>query len=342
MLSEDPERLHSVTPGTGFHDGARGFFSVVQAASGRVGRDVLVISTDGRVMSAWRDPDRPGDAICGTGAVAIGDGYVGMTVVASRSATGNERAKVVYLGTFESIRSRTTPHAVIGDDVSSPLEGLVESDMSSAYYIGRSGLLVVTVDVRDGATRRMPGLGSEILGLPQQPVVAGRQVFWQDWGQNVSIAHALGDDPESWLLREPDTDFLAFSTDGVDMAWAACFSPLPDGSCERNELWTAPYVERAEDLRPRRVAVLPHHVVQGFVGGGYFGARLLYGEGTAFELWRLSDGEHRRWVLPNDIELNEPLLWLTESELAVSCRLIRPELLTMFRVDIATLPVVTD
>lgn len=144
-------------------------------------------------------------------------------------------------------------------------------------------------------------------------------------------------------------------TDGTDVVWrtAGLIGQGGTYACER--IWAAPYPSPGEPLVPRAIDEAgAHPACEGILGHGHyaaFGPVASDPSRFAFDVYELHGGTRRRYLVhprgPDtdwlgwETLLGAPL-WVTEDELAIRARYVRPEheqSTTLLRLDLTTLSV---
>jgi hypothetical protein len=176
---------------------------------------------------------------------------------------------------------------------------------------------------------------------PSTAFLVGRDVLFESWGagDRVRVFHATVDEGPTLLYATPDgSDLKGFATDGRDMAWTQSYGPDAWGLVfERTELWASPYATRAEDVRPRRVAVLERQPVYAAVGDGWY--VLPARDGRSMDLVRLSDGHRKRLGPPPDGFAYDRLPAVGGGHLLLPARRERPRFeATVYRVPLDAIP----
>jgi hypothetical protein len=277
--------------GNGAFDGDRALFYLGRNIDSR--RLIVLAQSEGPALGAWLGPrgiDLPEDGLCQLGAPTVSSDGAAFVIRTGASLRPDWRNTVFHgapdvIGSLDTPVGVLTPELIGGGtpqrmDVSATT---VASEVQSGVFIAQDGALV----------RR------ELDALPQSARVVGDHVLWEEWGRRVRVVHGTIDQ-EASVFYEIDGDVKGFDTDGVDMAWVQGYDRQPDGSYERVELWTAPYVRDPADIEPRMVRSLPTRITLATVGGGYWGHWLYANDEWTLNLYRLSDGRKRQWVFPPD------------------------------------------
>jgi hypothetical protein len=294
-------------------------------------RMVVIASTDGLAVAAWRGPRVADEGVCIVGETAIGDGYAAVFL---ETAFGSFPTRSFLLhAPVDDIGSVTEPIAVVDESVlrgESAFQNAAVSRSTVAVELQPPGVVYV---FEGGAQRQLGGIGSDVEGIPQNVRVVGRTVFWEDWGARVSPAFG-GMTQDAAYLRQVEGDIKSFNATSEGFAWLEGYDRQPDGSYNRVELWTAPFTDDPASLAPRLVRELPYRANGAPFGGGILAIRKT--DPHRIDLYDVADGRLRRYLPPAELILTHHPVYVTESEMLLTEAIGTTP--SLYRIDITTLP----
>ncbi len=333
-LVGDARYTRAFSSQVGWHDGTRGWFSVIQGDDGR--RQVLLAATEGPPVAAWRGPDSRDSGLCAIGASAIGDGAAAVGI--ELGWNGWPREWRLLHGPLAEIGAMTDPIATLDESIlvgAGGVQRLAVSSTTVAAEVQPHGIVMV---FEGGEERTLGGFGSAVPGGPQRVRVVGRTVWWEEWLHPTSLAVGSIDRSAEYFLRNLPGDAFVSEWDGTQTVWLQGYGWEGSGRYERIEMWTAPYTETAADLRPRLVRELPSWG-DAKAGGGVYGFRRSNSDGSRrrIELYDIVDGRRRTFDGPApDGVITHPPLIVSANELLVLGNYHTQR--TIFRVQLASLP----
>lgn len=311
-----------------WYDGARGYFWIVQGAldDPMSRRTVVLATTLGEALAAWRGPEFRGEGVCQVGPTAAGDGHAAMLL---RIRVGTDAEMPTYHAPITGIASSTTPVGVIAGTSG---QDTVVSSTTVATELQPEGI----VKVFEAGRETILGGTPEVPGIAQGVELVGRDVFFSEVGSNWRVAHGSIDRPASVFFQIPGVDVRMFRTDGASMAWLQCYDFVPGAGYGRVELWTAPFTADPSAVSARRLRDFPEYRTY-TQGGGYIAWREVRDGPQRVELFSLEDGARRTFIPPDSAYILGNPLYISADELVVEGRFA--DALTLFRVRIDSLAV---
>jgi hypothetical protein len=266
----------------GWHDDATGRGYVVTYGDG-----LQIVDLDRGGIAAWRaPPELDGDPwVCSVHRVGIGDGYGGVYFNFHHYGDEDRSVDQVYHAPLDDIGSTTEPIAVIAPGLISTPQHLAVTRRLVLAELQPVATVVAFAPDRWGAI-----WSDAVSGIPQEVRGVGDFAFWLDYGGVPRIAYGSLDRPAAWLRDIAPGRIRVFDTDGVDLAWVEIRDSPPS-----LELWTAPVVFDAADLRPRRVRDV-QGIQQNGMGGGWF--VLMKRDPERLEIIELATGRTKTWLAP--------------------------------------------
>lgn len=249
-LAQDPTfELHPTTAGGVSSTLEVTFVTLTPRPHGLGGpiRIVAAVGTDGRVHAAWRESRR-----CSIGGTTYSDGWVAFAIRMIVSRDNFEYAAIFH-GRLEEMTEDLLPVLTLGPDdlpgFGNALQGIRVSETTVAFQVQPIGEVWL---IEGGALRRLAGVRSEVPGSPQGVALVGRRALWNEWRQDVRIAHGTFEEPAAPYFGV-DGARVIFETDGTDLVWFQGYGWDGSGNFTRTQLWAAPFVDDPADLRPRLV-----------------------------------------------------------------------------------------
>lgn len=244
-----------------------------------------------------------------------GRGYLGFALTMADYESFEEQTWIFH-GPIEAMRYTDAPVLRLGNDdlpgFGNALQDAEVSDTTAIFQVQPLGEVWI---VEEGVLHRRAGVRSAVPGSPQEIALVGRHAIWNEWRNDVRIAHATADEAASVYLSV-EGKRVTVATDGVDLAWLQGPWTPGVGFSESPELWTAPYVRNPADLAPRRV-------LERFDDGtlvGVIGAGMWAEGGNEVTLIDLETGIRREIAQPPlALFLGHPR-WVTEEEIGISGR----------------------
>jgi len=349
--AEHPEELLTVTwescgdgcleldrgadPNAAAHDGERGYFVTgVHRASRHDPRIVVLAATEGPPLAAWRGPPAEAPGVCQIGPVAVSASAAAFGIDVFSDSWGN--ITPIYHAPLSEIGAVTEPVAVLDESVlrgANLVQHLAVSETTVAGDVQPGGFVLV---LEGGAMRHLGGaLDPLVRGIPAHLHVVGTHVLWEDWLRPVRIASGSMSDDATIFYEAASADVLSMTTDGTTLAWMQGYDWLPAEGYGRVELWTAPYVRDSALLEPRKVRDLDGYT-RAALGAGIYGIRRVSGGPQRAELYDLSDGRRRTFVMPDGVVLLFDPLYITPTEMLLIVS--REGRARLWRVDITRLP----
>lgn len=328
-LVADSRLVRAFDETSGWHDGMRGYFFVVQRASDdSLGRRMVVLATtEGTALAAWRGPAAFGDdGVCQVGATSVGDGSAAFSIRRYMDGSGEFMA---YHAPLSEIALATVP---IGSYPGADGQEMVNSASTVAVERQPTGIAHVFEEGRDGTVGRTSEVPGSVHGLS----VVGQDLYYNEYGSRWRAAYASLDRSAAIFREKADADVIMFATDGAACAWIEAYDRLPGSTWARAELWTAPYTDDAGALAPRYVRLLPG-VIEFTIGDGYIGYRITIDGPQRIELHNLADGSRKTFVAPDGWVLPANPNYIANGEMLVRGRGAPGP--TVFRVQLASLPV---
>ncbi|RLB50976.1 MAG: hypothetical protein DRJ42_17750, partial [Deltaproteobacteria bacterium] len=318
----------------GWHDGSRWWFAVVQSSDAEH-REVVLASSDGAAVAAWRSPDGWEDGLCIVGPSAIADGAAAVGVKIWLEDVQQFR---LYHAPLDVIGSVTEPTAVRDPSMgvgSTGVQNLSVSRTTVAAEVQPAGVVIV---FEAGRSRVLGGVASPTPATPQRVRVVGRDVWWEDWGHPTSLVVGSIDREGRYLRRNVPDDAFVLGIDDGQMAWLQGYGWGGAGvQYERLELWMASYTDEPTELRPQRIrevetwgAALLGEGVYGFTTADFDGAN------HRTELYDIVDGRRRTYRAPSGVAVPGSPLGISAAEMLFLGRYERNP--TLFRIDITRLP----
>jgi len=321
-------------PRVGHHDGSRGYFGIVQTDPVTFGRRVVLGTTEGAPLGAWRGPHWAEEGVC----------QIGPEAVASRAAAfgiriyGDSwpRQSRIYHAPLADIGLVTEPVAILDDRIlrgSNAVQHLAVSDTTVAAEVQPGGFIMV---IEGGAMRKLGGgLDPVVRGIPQNVHIVGHQVLWEDWDARIRMAAGSMTADARYYYEAAGADVLSTATDGVALAWMQGYDYLAGTGWRRVELWTSGYHEDPALLAPRTVRDLDGYLGL-TLGPGVCAMRRVTGGPQRAEIFDLPDGRRRTFTMPAGTALVEDPLYITATEMLLLVG--RRSGATLWRVDITRLP----
>ncbi len=333
-LRDDPRFNRNFDGQTGAHDpvAGRGYVEVVEheRADPEDRRIVVLASTQGAPLAAWRDPVQGETSLCMLGIVGVSAEAAAFEIMSYGDHWPNQSR--IYHAPLDAIGAVSEPEAVLRPPGTSVVQNIAVSASTVAATVQPAGLIMV---MDRGAVRQLGGAGSAVPGIPQGVRVVGHQVLWEDWEDTVRIAHGSIDQAASIYYAAAGADLKSFHTDGQDLMWLKGWNRESSGHYDNLELWTAPYTPDAESLELRKAIDYFPVRVSGAFGAGVFGIRLIDPIQRA-ELYDHADGRRRTFPMPGGCALLFAPLYISAHDmlLVAAC----PGHKTLFRVDPSALP----
>lgn len=331
VLTQDPSVQRSFS--TGRPMGDPNSFTIVQTrrTDPEQRRMLILARLDGPAFAAWRGPRISAPGVCSAGFLASGDGHAAFLVgILGDTWPRQER---IYHGSLDDIGDATEPVAVLEAPLlfgSNSIQNMAVSSTTVAAELQPSGEVVV---IEGGSVRRLGGASSPVNGIPQNVQVVGRDVFWEDWGPPVRLAHGRMDLEEHVLLDLGDVSVTGVSITAERVAFQHA-ADLGDTGWRDVDLWRSPFAVTTAGLAPERVADLPGN--GRFVGGPSLYVEQWRDETTRWlELYDLSDGTLRRLDPPGDYRLMAPL-HVTSEEVLMGVSLGSDP--SLMRIQLASVP----
>lgn len=247
----------------------------------------MIVDLDRGPIAAWRNPDDVGGdgMVCFVSTLGIGDGYAAAYMIYRDFRVDGRNLDVVYHAPLDEIGDTDVPFRVISPGLGDQPAQLAVTRSLVAAQMNTAALVVGFAPGRWGAIYAEP-----VVGAPQEIAALGDFAFWEDFNGPVRIAYGSLDRPAAWLRDIAPGSIRNFGTDGVDLAWVEIRdSPL------RFDLWTAPVVFDAPELRPRRIGPISEFQFSG-VGGGWFAH--IMADPERLELVDLETGRTKSWLAP--------------------------------------------
>lgn len=338
FLTDDARFTRAFDDAIGAHDGERGYFELLVGPRIGLGRIVVLAATEGAPVAAWRGPEIDSGNLC---AVAAMGSSVSATSVAFEvwlPGDGTPIESRVFHGLLSEVGAATEPIRVLRGDIlagSNSVQTIGVSDTTVALELQPQGAILV---LEGGEERWLSGARDpDAPGIPQNIVVVGRDVFWEDWGSNVSVVHGSFGGTTSPLLLAAGGDVKGFGTDGTTMAWLEGYDRQPDGAYARLELWTSVHASTPIDLTRRLVRNMDERAPR-TVGDGIYAQYRNSGLQPRIELYDLADGRKRVFRAPAGSLVLGPPLYVTATEMLVKG--VHDGLRTLYRVQLASVPYV--
>lgn len=273
------------------------------------GRIVGIGHVDGRVVAAWREPQRSVDdssIFCSVTARAVGGGRAAFVAQFADWNDMTQSRAWLYVGTPNTIGSTTDPVHEFPATFVPRDRTIVELWISAellALQVSPDGSLY---SYREGEWATLTGRGT-VEGLPRGTVIVGDQLVWEAWLSldQIRLAHAPWGSPAAVFYDPRPLTLYGFGSDGVDLAWFENRS-RGDGTFDRQEIWTAPFRRDLDALEPRRVVEVDLYATRPAVGGGWLAMRRIDGGLQRVEVFSLRDGSRRTFVPPGGYVLDEP------------------------------------
>lgn len=334
-LARDERFQRVVGRSTGWHDGERGYFSVVE---GRLTepeparhRIVTLVDTEGTVWGGWRGAATADEGACRVSLVSAGDNFAFITVVVFLGdiEAVYTRETHVYAAPITEIGCVTEPIAVLGRDVVPAGSGLSRPSNSASLLVAElqpgSRLLLVQPDGEWQIYAE-----EEVQG----PRVVGNDVYLEGLGAPFRriMRMRFGEEP-SVMVEHADAHSTGLGMDGTTLSWQVARGGSDWVRAERIELWASPLPTSSTPLVPRLVRLLTpdlHSTYAEHFGGSGYVARQLPGTFV-----RLADGATTAWPLNGDngVGGNNGYLWISADEVATSAQStgVRPSFGTIVR-----------
>ena len=308
----------------GWYDQATGHGYVVA-----YGNDMAIVDLDRGGIAAWRAPPFvTGDpGVCGVQPVAMGEGFAAVYVWYRSARAEHLNMDRVYHARLEEIGDATEPMTVISPGLVSTPQALA---VTRTHVFAEMQPVAVVLGFTEG---RWGPVWSEAVdgGIPQRVRAVGDVAYWLHFAGAPRIAYGTLDRPAAFLRDARPDRIRGFETDGVDLTWVEIGDSPPS-----LELWTAPVVSDAADLRPRLVRDVVGVQFIG-VGGGWH--VLMKADPERLELTELATGRTKTWLAPDGYRITatgDNPNYVTATEIVFDA--FTPDGAFWLRVDPRTIP----
>jgi hypothetical protein len=316
-LANDPRWLRAVEPDTGYYDGSRFWFFLVQDdISTGAGRMIVLAATDGTVAGAWRGPYIGGERICVVDPEAVDEGAA---VISVRTAFGGLPSRAIfYHGTIEQIGEVSAPVAAF-DETIVPEGAIAQTlDVSPTTIVAEVQPSGRVVAIEAGEVHVIGGLGTPVAGLPQVTQLVGRTAFWEDWDAQVQLAFGrVGRAPA--ILRSTLPNAVRRTVAGPEgIVWLETRgAPRAPGKYDAVELWTAPFTDELGSFAPRLVRSMDPFLYDARGGAGMYAQLRMPSAQRIVSVFDLADGRRRDYVPEMGGMVQYPPIAIAPTEMAV-------------------------
>jgi len=327
-LAQEPGWTRAFYSESGGHDGERGYFVAVQSRDGASERVVVLGTTDGSPVAAWRGPPSEAPGVCAIGPVAVGATHAAFIVRLWGEWPAEDR---IYHGPIAELGRVTEPLAVLDESWlpgGNATQNLAASATTVAAEVQPAGFVAVA---EEGALARLGGSAGGVVGSPQNVQIRERAVYWEDWADRIRTARGSVSEGAAVWFEFSGADAAGTSIDSEWVAWQRGILG-GGGTFADVEVWASPFAEDASDLTPTLITPLEgfhHHAM----GAGIYVVRPA---NDRLDLYYLSDGRKRVFHTPPATGVYNAPLYVTADELLVPAR--NADGRTMLKVQISSLP----
>jgi hypothetical protein len=317
-LARDPRYLRGVEPDTGYYDGERFWFFLVQDdISTGAGRMVVLAASDGTVAGAWRGPyldaSRP---MCVVDPEAVDEGAA--TISVRTGFGGLPWRAIFYHGSIDAIGEVSAPTAIL-DETIVPEGAIAQTlDVSPTTVVAEVQPRGTVVAIEEGEVQVIGGLGTPVAGLPQVTQLVGRTAFWEDWGAQVQLAFGRIGSPPA-ILRSTLPDTVRRTVVGPDaIVWLETRGPPRGvGEYEAVELWMSPFADEPSSFAPRMVRSMDPFIYDARGGAGMYAQLRMSGSRRIIAILDLADGRRRDYLPEMGGMVQYPPIAMGPTEMAV-------------------------